>query len=349
MNAELQKLIELDKTNQEVTRLKDEIAGLPKRMAAIEAKLAGAQKSVEEANNSIKSYESQKRSLESDIKDWQQKIVRFREQSAAVKTNEQYKALMHEIEFAEKQISDCEEKILIGMESSDGLHKVLAAAQAELKADTAEVEQEKEHARAVTTADEKRLKELGVQLDLLKKTLPDNMVLHYERVAAKRKGAISEAFEQKCMACNVMLRPQHYNELLSGSELITCDSCGRILYVDPNRQTAAVKPVMRTEKAVLFVSDGAESGRFYALANSKAGCTMRVYDAASGLLIEKAAQKKTNFQEAYPEVVRTGTVLRAEAAHIEDAAEQLSPDALEELQLQAQIAPGAVEKMPTVQ
>jgi len=121
MNPDLQKLIALDKISQEIARLKDEVASLPKRVAEIETKLSTAKSQVESAKTAIKGQEANKRKFESDIQDWQQKISKFREQSLAVKTNEQYKALMHEIEFAEKHISDAEEQILLVMDSADGL------------------------------------------------------------------------------------------------------------------------------------------------------------------------------------------------------------------------------------
>ena len=122
MNPDLEKLIELDKVSQEISRLKDEIATLPKKVAEIETKLNAAKAEVETAKAAIKTQDANKRKHESDIQDWQQKISKFREQSLAVKTNEQYKALMTEIQFAEKHISECEEKILVGMDSAEGLN-----------------------------------------------------------------------------------------------------------------------------------------------------------------------------------------------------------------------------------
>ena len=124
MSPDLQNLIDLDHVTQEIARLTDEIAQLPKLVAAIESKLAKARAQVESATAAIKNQEGDKRKHESDIQDWQQKISKFRDQSLSVKTNEQYKALMHEIEFAQKMISECEEKILLGMEGTDGFIKV---------------------------------------------------------------------------------------------------------------------------------------------------------------------------------------------------------------------------------
>ena len=66
-------------------------------------------------------------------------------------------------------LGHAEEQILIGMEGLEGLQKALQAAQAELKADTAEVEKEKAHAKSLTAEDEKVFeglwKHLGLSVD----------------------------------------------------------------------------------------------------------------------------------------------------------------------------------------
>jgi predicted nucleic acid-binding Zn-ribbon protein len=357
MNPDLQKLIELDKVSQEIARLKDEIASLPKRVAEIETKLSTAKAQVEAANTAIKNHEANKRKLESDIQDWQQKISKFREQSLAVKTNEQYKALMHEIEFAQKHINDCEEQILVGMDAAEGFANSLKAAETELKFEIAEVEKEKAHARAVTTEDEKKLSELNQQRQTLREGVDPSMFAHYERVAGKRKGAIAAAFDHKCSACNVMLRPQKYNELLSNSELVTCDSCGRILYHDASRQPEAApgsrgaKVGLRAnERAWFYLHAGTEGGRFAYFANSKGGCTMRTFDALTGQLLEKVVKKKTTFREAFPEFLSDALILHPEHLNIQqDFEDQLPADMLEEFQLQARIAPGTSAAVPTAQ
>src|SRR5689334_12725728 len=112
MNPDLTKLIELEKVDREIARLSDEVAALPRRVGAIEEKLAEHKAAVEKAKTQIKGNESSRRQLEADIKGFQEKIVKYRSQSSSVKTNDEYRALMHEVSFAEQQISGCEDKIL---------------------------------------------------------------------------------------------------------------------------------------------------------------------------------------------------------------------------------------------
>ncbi len=345
MSPDLQNLIELDRITQEITRLTDEIAQLPKLVAAIESKLAAAKAQVEAATAAIKVQESDKRKHESDIQDWQQKISKFRDQSLAVKTNEQYKALMHEIEFAQKMISECEEKILLGMEGADGFVKALKTAEAELKLETAEIEKEKEHARKVTAEDQAKLAELRKRQSELKAKVEPSTLAHFERVAAKRKGAIAEAIEEKCAACNVRMRPQRYNELLANTSLVTCESCGRILYYDPSHQAAGAgnrAGSATMERAWRYVAEGNGPGKFFAFVNSKTTCTMRSFDAATGQALEKVVKKKLTFKEAFAPELSAGVHLHIEQPDLEgECSIALPPDVLEELQLQAGIAPGA--------
>src|SRR4029079_11872813 len=95
---------------------------------------------VEPANPSVKADEGARRKYESAIQDLQGKISKYRDQSLAVKTNDQYKALLHEIQFAEQDIRSNEDKILELMVNSEAREKDVKAAEAEMKAETAEIE-----------------------------------------------------------------------------------------------------------------------------------------------------------------------------------------------------------------
>lgn len=248
MNTDLERLIALEKVDREVARLTDEIAALPIRVAAIEAKLAEHKAAVEKAKSQIKNNESSRRQLDSDIKGFQEKIAKYRSQSSSVKTNDEYRALMHEVEFSEKQISGCEDKILELMISLENDEKSLKQAEAELKAESADVEREKNDARVRTAEDEKLLAGLREQRAELRTGVNDSALAHYDRVMRQRKSAISEARGQKCLACFVMIRPQTWQDIRTNEQIVTCSSCGRILYFDPANE-APPEPPKKKAKA----------------------------------------------------------------------------------------------------
>lgn len=255
MNSDLEKLIELEKADREISRLTDEVAALPKRVATIEGKLADDKAAVEHAKTAIKNNEAGRRKLEAEIQTAQQKIVKYREQSSSVKTNEEYRALMHEVEFAEKQISGCEDKILELMIALEAEEKALKTAETQMKAETLEVEKEKAAARTRTAEDEKLLAILGEKRSQLRSGISDSALAHYDRVLRQRKSAIAEARGQKCLGCFVMIRPQTWEELRTNEQIITCSSCGRILYYDPANEPPPEPPPKKKSKAQSGVTE----------------------------------------------------------------------------------------------
>jgi len=347
MNETLQTLITLDAASREIARLSAEVAELPKRAATVEKKLASTQARVTAAQEALKKEEAVRRGFESDIKDHNLKISKLRDQSLAVKTNEQYRAMMHEIEFEEKAIAGCEEKILVSLEATDKLASALKSAEAELKTEAVEVEKEKSHMRAVTAEDEKKLAQLKTERDADRAKLSESILILYDRIATKRVPAIAEAYEQKCSACHVLIRPQEFNELIETKEVKTCGSCGRILYREQTRASEEVaaevsRAALRVNHQAWYYLAESSWGNnvFVVTVESKSAATLHVFDALTGKHREKVVQKKQTVREAFYTLVHHGTHLHIGNVHPEEhVAGGLGSEVLEELQLQAQIAP----------
>lgn len=242
MNSDLANLIELQKADAEIARLQADIASLPKKVAAIEARLAGSKQGAEKAKAALKTDELARRKHESDIEALRQKISKYRDQMLSVKTNQEYQALGHEIKFAEENIAKLEDKILETMVDADSKNADLRRAEGDLKAHTAEIEKEKAIATQRTAEDEKLLGLARERRDSFRKSIDAEILRHYDRVLKFRGSALSEALDQRCSGCQVLLRPQVYNELRSTEKFITCDSCQRILYYDPAHDSNPIVP-----------------------------------------------------------------------------------------------------------
>lgn len=234
MNSDLQKLIDLQVVDARIAALRAEVATLPKHVAQIEAKLAGSKAQLDAAQAAMKTDEVARRKHESDIKDQQEKISKYRDQSLKVKTNDEYRALNHEIQFAEAEIRKLEDSILEIMVTTDARKETIKRAEAALKIDTAENEKEKDHARAQTAEDEKQLAELNAERKQLRSGVGEEALTHYDRVLKLRGSATAPVYEdESCSACRVRLRPQVFQEVMSNEQIITCFYCNRILYFVP--------------------------------------------------------------------------------------------------------------------
>jgi len=318
MLPEIENLLKLQDVDKEIRRLQDEIAELPKRVAAIEQKLAGTKAQLEKAQSSVKADEAARRKFETNINDLRGKISKYRDQSLDVKTNDQYKALLHEIQFTEKEIGANEDKILELMVNADSRDKEVKAAQAELKLETAEIEKEKEQARQRTAEDEKLLADARSKRDELRQGVREDLLRHYERVSKFRGSGISEVRDQKCMGCQVMMRPQTYNDVRSGKEIVFCDSCQRVLYFNPAEELVEQKPTLHRAKrhhpkidapqAWYYRPEFGNAGEVFVCLHNAAGqATRRVYEIHTGRLIGDILTREGDYRQAFPEDI-TGAI-----------------------------------------
>ncbi len=318
MLPEIENLLHLQDADKEIRRLQDEIAELPKRVAAIEHKLADTKLQLEKAQAAVKADEAARRKYDTAITDLRGKISKYRDQSLAVKTNEQYKALLQEIQFAEKEIAENEDKILELMVNADTRDKEVKAAQAELKAETAEIEKEKEEARQRTAEDQEQLAEWRGKRDQMRAGVNEDLLRHYERVSKFRGSGISEVRDHKCMACQVMLRPQTYNDVRTGQQTVVCDSCQRILYFNPANEMQALEPEHKRSRrhhpkidapqAWYYRQEYADAGEVFLCLNNAAGqSSRRVFDMGTGRLLGDILIREGDYRHAFPEDI-TGAI-----------------------------------------
>jgi len=313
MPSDVQKLMEVQEADRHILRLKEEIASLPRKVAVIEQKLARTKAALEAAKAAVKSDEAARRKHEATIQELQGKISKYRDQSLDVKTNEQYKALLHEIQFSEQEIRAQEDKILDLMVNAEVREKSVKAAEADLKTETAEIEKEKAEARERTAKDEKEMAEWNAKRDELRRGIDPDLLRHFERVSKFRGSGISEVLNQKCTACQVMLRPQTYNDVKSG-KLIECESCQRILYFDPAKEVIEApladaphrrrraRPKADASQAWFYHPHFGEYGEvLLGYTNNSGTSSRRIYDFNTGREIGDVLVREGKYSLAFPE------------------------------------------------
>jgi hypothetical protein len=350
MLPDIKNLIELKKADQEIHRLKEEIAALPKRVAIIEQRLAGTKLALEKSREAVKADEAARRKYDTAIQDLQQKISKYRDQSLEVKTNEQYKALLHEIQFAEQEIRANEDKILDLMVNVESREKGVKAAEGKLKAEIAEVDKEKEEARKCTALDQQELLQWNARRDAARSGVNEDLLRHYDRVLKFRGTGLAEVRDQRCMGCQVLLRPQTYNEVRN-EQTIVCESCQRILYFDSAAAVTLEKPNLTAKKrarkrvnvsrAWFYRPDFESLGEvFIALVNSEARSSCRVYDVHSGRKIGVTRNREGDFNTAFAYEIGSAIQLKSEVdeKQLDQWAGELPTAVLDELNVDLKVA-----------
>jgi len=234
MTGQMEQVTRLQSLDLRIGELEREIATLPKHIAEIEKALESHLRRLEADRAALAANQKERKSLEDDNKVEAQKISKLKDQMLNAKTNEQYRAFQNEIEFCEQAIRKSDDRALDLMAAAEPLDANVKKAEAALKDEKQHVEAEKARARERTAADQKQLDQLKAERKTLAAGLKPALYTAYERIRKKKRGeALAEVTDGRCSACQIMLRPQFFQDLRNTDQLMFCESCGRILYYNP--------------------------------------------------------------------------------------------------------------------
>ena len=256
MHPDLERLIVLQGLDLESKRLQEEISALPKQVSELAAKVEAARGELNLTVEKLAKEESLRRKLELEIKDRQQKAARLRKQMDVVTTTAQANALEHEISFAEGEIRSLEDEELESMERSEQLE----AAKVDAEQTLANIERTHAERTEQATAGLERarlaLSDVEAQRGQLRPQIGEDALSLYDRIVRAKGTGVAEGVDHKCSACQMVVRPQRWNDLRDRSNneaMLTCESCGRLLYWDPARDAPQKKTVKNESIAASIV------------------------------------------------------------------------------------------------
>ena len=245
MNPDLEHLVILQAQDLELQRLRHEQTEAPRRVTTAEAAFKSAEQTLAKLRQDLATEEKLRRSQELDADGHRGKIARLRKQMDTATSAAQIAALEHEISFAEAAIRRLEDEELASLERTESLEGSESAAAAAVEATRSALDAER--VRAAETVDRARtgIEAIEAERKSLRAQVSEGPLATYERVAKAKGSGLSEAIDHKCSACQMMVRPQRWNDL-TGREhedkIFTCETCGRILFWDPRRDTPSSWP-----------------------------------------------------------------------------------------------------------
>jgi hypothetical protein len=232
---DLKAVIELQQVDLRIADLTTQIDALPTQIQSLQSQLNDFIHTHEERKKRLAANQLERKSLEGEIKLIQEKISKHKDQLYQLKTNEQYRAMLKEIEGEEANTRQIEDQVLEKMIEAEEIQNHIQEAAARLEGEKARVADEVKRLEDERQADVEERARLQAHRKEIETALSKSVQDLYERIRKTRSGvAIAQVREGLCMACNVTLRPQLYNDVRTSEVLLTCENCNRIMYyVEP--------------------------------------------------------------------------------------------------------------------
>lgn len=233
MNPSIPQLLELQRLDQTTASLRSDLEGLPKRLREADTKLNGARAAVTSAKEAHTHAITQRKKLELDVEQWKQRAKKYREQSGSVKTNEAYKALLHEIAGAEAEAAKAEDIVIEQMIAVEEAERRVKHFEADLKEAEQAIAAEKTRIEAEFAEKKKNWLAATAEREQIAKKVPEETLELYTRISKRHPGSVlAQVRDGQCRGCGMRVLP-HTIQLLtldSDEEIFRCETCGCILY-----------------------------------------------------------------------------------------------------------------------
>ena len=233
MHPAIPLLLELQRTDSEIASCRAELEAAPKRIRDAEARLGGNRAALAAAKQGHTAAVAARKKAELDVAGWRERAAKFRSQSSAVKTNEAYQALQHEISNADAETAKAEDAQLEQMLAVEEAEKRVKEEETSLRSSEQSMAGERKEIESRARESKKRMDAAAAARDALAKRVPEEVLDVYLRQAKRHHGvALAEARNEQCRGCGMRVLPHTFQEVHrpESRELLTCEDCGRILY-----------------------------------------------------------------------------------------------------------------------
>jgi predicted nucleic acid-binding Zn-ribbon protein len=233
MHPAIPHLIELQRVDHQIAVLRAELEAFPKRVMDADAKLTVARGELAAAKATHTEGAAERKKLEFDVQQWKDRARKYRDQSGAVKTNESFKALQHEIATAEAEVAKAEDRQLEVMMAGEDLERRVKLAEGRLKEAEQAVAAERKVIHAQAAEKKKQLEAVLAERERIIAPVPEDLRELYARIARRHNGtAMAEARDGQCRGCGMRVLPHILQELRTetNEEVFRCESCGLIQY-----------------------------------------------------------------------------------------------------------------------
>jgi predicted nucleic acid-binding Zn-ribbon protein len=226
-------LIQLQSLDSQIYVLKEEKTAKPEEIKVLQAAFDDKKKVLTDFEKLSLDLQKLKKEHELELSTKEESAKKLQSQLYSLKTNKEYAAMLQQIKDVKADASLVEDKILKDMEDMDRARENLETAKKRLQEEETVFNGEKKKLEIRVKEIDDMLAKLEAQRKQIMPGIDAKILSQYERILANRDGlAIVLVKDNSCMGCNMFVPPQVINLIKMYSNIITCEICNRMLYVD---------------------------------------------------------------------------------------------------------------------
>jgi uncharacterized protein len=232
VHPELEQLLVLQDRQQKIKQIQTEIETLPLQRKSLEVQLATSVAGVEALKQKARQVEMGRKKLELDVGTRTETISRLKTQQYQTRKNDEFQAIGHEIERYENEIRKIEDEELELMVEADNVKADLAAEEKNATTVKELISRQMMNLEEKSKALQSRLEELRKDRAALAHNIDEDVLGRFERLFNSKGDAAVVAVEHGvCTGCHMKVTTATAARVKAGKEIVSCENCGRILYI----------------------------------------------------------------------------------------------------------------------
>ena len=188
---------------------------------------------LEELERQMETHQEEIKEVRQKQTEWELELEHFQKQKSTVTNEREFTAVISEIDYATRAIDESSARRQELEESITQLEQEVISRR------DARPEEESAHSDVVTSWAERKdeilqkVHKLATRAKKLEAEIQPKLRAHFLRLLESKHGtAISEVIDESCSLCHLALRPHLQQRVRRCEEIIDCEHCHRILFVN---------------------------------------------------------------------------------------------------------------------
>ncbi len=232
MHEHVQKLLDLQKVDLEVSSLTKDIDQLPAEEEKRKRRLDELERAAQAAAAALQKAEVESRGADTAARAADEQINKLNERLNIVRNNAEYQATLFEIESVRKDRDQLQDDGLALLEQMDGLKEAADATSKAFEDDRAVFDGFLGEADKMRAERADEIAAARAKRDAAADGIPPDLLREYEGLYKTREHmAVAPVEDAYCQGCYNKITMNDVARLMGASAVVRCGSCQRILYM----------------------------------------------------------------------------------------------------------------------